>query len=256
MRLARFFVPGIYDRDEIVRVDGGDAHHIVDVLRLGSGERIEIIDSAAHAFVAELTCEGKRVSARLVEEFARTPDPDVRVDVAQALPKGTKMDFVVEKATELGAATILPFSSERAVAHEAGASKLERWRRIARSAAEQCGRRDIPAVLAPMAFEELLARFGTYDRVFFAWESEERRPLRARLPSLLAGVRSILIVVGPEGGFSHAEADAARPRGAEVISLGARILRTETAAMVLLAILNYETGEGRNIEAARRIVSG
>ncbi len=92
--------------------------------------------------------------------------------------------------------------------------------------------------------------------MLFAWESEERRPLRERLPSLLAGVRSVLVVIGPEGGFSHEEADAARARGAEVISLGERVLRTETAALVLLAILNYETAVGRNAEPARRSISG
>ena len=167
------------------------------------------------------------------------------------------MDVVVEKATELGASAILTFCSERTIARGVGDSKLERWRRIARGAAEQSGRTEIPAVRgAADEFEALLARFSAYDRVLFAWESEERRPLRERLPSLLAGVRSVLVVIGPEGGFSHAEADAARARGAEVISLGERVLRTETAALVLLAILNYETAVGRNAEPARRSISG
>lgn len=256
MSRARFFVPGVRHRGDVVSIEGGDAHHVTDVLRLGSGDRIEVIDSAAQAFVAELERDGRRLHARLVDELARAPAPDLRIDVAQALPKGSKMDVVVEKATELGASAILTFCSERTIARGVGDSKLERWRRIARGAAEQSGRTEIPAVPAPLEFEALLARFSAYDRVLFAWESEERRPLRERLPSLLAGVRSVLVVIGPEGGFSHAEADAARARGAEVISLGERVLRTETAALVLLAILNYETAVGRNAEPARRSISG
>ncbi|HEY9086269.1 MAG TPA: 16S rRNA (uracil(1498)-N(3))-methyltransferase [Candidatus Tyrphobacter sp.] len=255
MRLARFFVPGIHRREEVMRIEGSDVHHILDVLRLESGARVEVIDSASHSFIAELVCDGRQVNARLVEELARVPGANLRVDIAQALPKGSKMDYVVEKATELGVAAILPFCSERAIVRGSGPSKVERWRRLARSAAEQCGRRDIPAVLAPMEFEDVLARFCAYDCVLFAWESGEPTPLRERLPSLLADARSVLAVVGPEGGFSHAEADAAKARGVEVISLGERVLRTETAALVLVAIVNY-VAEGRNVEAARRIISG
>lgn len=256
MSRARFFVSGVQHRDDVVSIEGGDAHHITDVLRLRPGDHIEVIDSSARTFVAELERDGRRLRARLVEELAGAPVSELRIDVAQALPKGSKMDIVVEKATELGAAAIVPFCSERAIARVAGTSKLARWRRIARSAAEQCGRADIPTLFAPMQFEELLARFEAYDLVLFAWESEERRPLRERLPALLAGAHRVLVVIGPEGGFSHAESDAARAHGARVVSLGERVLRTETAALVLLAILNYEIAEGRNAEVERRITSG
>ncbi len=121
-------------RGDVVSIEGGDAHHVTDVLRLGSGDRIEVIDSAAQAFVAELERDGRRLHARLVDELARAPAPDLRIDVAQALPKGSKMDFVVEKATELGASAILTFCSERTIARgvrrfEAGALASHRTRR-------------------------------------------------------------------------------------------------------------------------------
>jgi 16S rRNA (uracil1498-N3)-methyltransferase len=241
MSARRFFVEGVHRPGETVRIDGADAHHLVHVLRLRPGDRFEIVDSAAHAFEAELV-DANPVAARLRSQFAERSARKVRVDVAQALPKAQKMDYVVEKATELGAGAVLPFISERSVARSAGAAKIERWRRIARSASEQSGRRDAPAVTAPLDFDELLARFCAYDLVLFAWESADSEPLRARLRDVLANVTNALVIVGPEGGFSHAEADAARAAGAELVSLGPNILRTETAALVLMAILNYETG--------------
>jgi 16S rRNA (uracil1498-N3)-methyltransferase len=241
MSARRFFVEGVHRPGETVRIEGGDAHHIVHVLRLRPGDHVEVVDSAAHAFDAEIV-DGDGVGALLVRESVPQGLGNVRIDVAQAMPKGQKMDYVVEKATELGAGAILPFVSERTVAREAGTAKLARWRRVARSASEQSGRRAIPAVPAPLEFDELLARFCAYDLVLFAWESSDAQPLRLRLRELLKDARNVLVVVGPEGGFSHAEADAARAAGAELISLGRNILRTETAALAMLAILNYETG--------------
>jgi 16S rRNA (uracil1498-N3)-methyltransferase len=238
----RFFVSGIRHSNETLPIEGGDAHHIADVLRLHAGDRIEIVDSGANAFVAELTGAGKNLKARLLNEKPKAPPAPVRIDLAQAVPKGPKMDAIVEKATELGVAAFLPFWCERSVAHGVAGARLERWRRIARSAAAQCGRLELPAITAPLSFADLLERFNEYDVVLFAWESARDEPLRDRLPALLAAVKRVLVVVGPEGGFSHAEADAAIEHGAEIISLGERILRTETAAPALLAILNYVTG--------------
>lgn len=241
MSARRFFVEGVRGLGETVRIEGGDAHHIAHVLRLRPGDRIEVIDSSARAFEAEIV-DGRGVGVRLLRESAPAQERSLRIDVAQAMPKAQKMDYVVEKATELGADAILPFVSERTIVRSAGAARLERWRRIARGAAKQSGRRGVPGVTVPLQFEELLARFRAYDLALFAWESADSQPLRLRLRELLAGATSVLVVIGPEGGFSHAEADAARASGAELVSLGRNILRTETAALVLLAILNYETG--------------
>lgn len=163
------------------------------------------------------------------------------------------MDFIVEKATELGVSTIIPFTSERTIVHPARDSRVERWRRIARSAATQCGRTTIPSITAPIEFSELVTRFCAYEAVLFPWELADPIPLRERLPQLVEGARSLLLVIGPEGGFAVAEVELARANGAEVISLGERILRTETAALALLAILDYATADKRNGEHARRI---
>jgi 16S rRNA (uracil1498-N3)-methyltransferase len=152
------------------------------------------------------------------------------------------MDFVVEKLTELGAASIVPLKSERTIVTDVSAQKIERWRRLAKTAAQQSGRTEIPAIPDPVAFDDLLGAFGKYDVVLFPWELASGPPLRERLPALVQDARSILVVIGPEGGFSHAEANAAERAGGHLISLGGTILRTETAALVALSILSYAMG--------------
>lgn len=238
-RKARFFVEGAHTVGDVVDLRGSDAHKICRVLRLERGDELELIDSAGATFRAEIASTGAAVAAKLLESVAAEESGAraLRVDVAQAVPKGQKMDFVVEKTTELGAAAILPFSSERTVVSHTGEAKLERWRRIARTASQQCGRRDVPSVESPMPFDELLQRFDRYDVVLFPWELAPHEPLLERLTSLLGTAASALIVIGPEGGFTHAEAERARACGASLLWLGPRILRTETAALAALAVI-------------------
>jgi 16S rRNA (uracil1498-N3)-methyltransferase len=235
---ARFFVEGVRSIGDVVTFDGGDARKIVLVLRLRSGDRVEVIDSGASAFLALLDVDGRNVSARL--ESSLPPDESsgaLRVTVAQGVPKGAKMDFVVEKLTELGADEIVPLISERAVA-DAGPAKVERWRRLAKTAAMQCGRRDVPRLADPATLDALLLRVGEFDCAVLAWELADREPLRVSLPRLLEGAGTMLIIIGPEGGFSHDEAAAATAAGAVPVWLGRRILRTETAGLALLAAIN------------------
>ena len=215
------------------------------MLRKRDGDAVEIIDSAAQRFTATLAIDGKSVRALLGEKRSPASHTLPRVTVAQGIPKGQKMDFVVEKLTELGAARIVPLRSERTVASEVGENKIERWRRLAKAAAQQCGRDEIPEIPDPVNLAALRATFSEYDAVLFPWELADRRPLRETLPPLVAGAGSILVVIGPEGGFSHAEAGAAEAAGAKLLSLGARILRTETAALAVLAVLDYLTDEAR-----------
>ena len=205
-----------------------------------SGDSIEIIDSAAQRFSARLTLANHRVSATL-EACPDAPAQTGRwlISVAQGLPKGQKMDFVVEKLTELGVAHIYPLYTERTIVEDVGRAKVDRWRRLAKSAAEQCGRATIPAVGDPQSLAGFLRAFADHDCVLFAWELAGGGPLRETLPAILQGARTVLIVVGPEGGFSNAEAQEAGEAGAHLVSLGPRILRTETAALVLSGILNY-----------------
>jgi 16S rRNA (uracil1498-N3)-methyltransferase len=205
---------------------------------LTPGDRIEIIDSTATEFDAAIESIGRSIHATLLEKRdSRQTPPPLYVDVAQAVPKAQRMDFVVEKGTELGARAFFPFLCERSVARTVGDEKLSRWRRLARAAAQQSGRRDVPAISDPLSYDALLSRFAEYDVVLFAWELAPPQALRDAMLSLLPEQGDVLAVIGPEGGFTHAEAEAATERGAVAISLGSRILRTDTAAMALLAVI-------------------
>jgi 16S rRNA (uracil1498-N3)-methyltransferase len=239
MPARRFFVENTHAVGDVVELSGSDAHKVARVLRLRTGDRIDVVDSSAQTFDASLIVQDGAVRATLdaVRSAQSTNEP--RIDVAQGIPKGSKMDYVVEKLTELGVSTIVPVATERSIVREAGAPKLERWRRLAQAAAQQSGRDTIPAIEEPLDLDRLIERFTGYDVVLFPWELASGEPLRETLPSLVAGAQRVLIVIGPEGGFSHAEAERAAAAGAHQISLGTSILRTETAALVMVAILRY-----------------
>jgi len=236
---SRFFIEGRHETGEAVTLGGSDAHKIVSVLRMRDGDAIEVVDSAAQRFAATVAIEGRTVRATLGERVERSVASTVKISVAQGVPKGQKMDFVVEKLTELGVELIVPLHSERTVVTDVSPNKIERWRRLAKTAAQQCGRDTVPYVGEPQQLADLCKSFSDYDVVLFPWELADRAPLRERLPGLLRNAQRVLVVIGPEGGFSHAEAQMAQQHGAQLVSLGSRILRTETAALVAVSILGY-----------------
>ncbi len=238
MPARRFFVEGTHVDGDVVPVAGKDARKILRVLRLKSGDAVEIVDSSATVFRGVLEIEDIEVCARLHDGRAGEPQTGLQIDVAQAVPKGQKMDFIVEKLSELGVSAILPFESERCIAR-ANDGKLERWRRIAEAAAQQSGRRDVARIEATLSFPRLRERFDSYDAVLFPWEVADRTPLREALPPKVHNAKRVLVVIGPEGGFSHHETESAQHDGAFVISLGERILRTETAALFVVSVLTY-----------------
>lgn len=239
MGARRFFVSGQRHVGEAVTIEGADARKITSVLRLRAGDTVQIVDSASHVFDASLDLvDGALVATLNAMHDAQTTGGTI-IDVAQGIPKGAKMDFVVEKLTELGVSSIIPLESERTIVRDVSVSKLQRWQRIAQSASQQCGRTTIPHIASPATLLQLTREFASYDVVLLPWEVAQRSPLRDGLPALIKGKGRILILVGPEGGFSHGEADAAVASGADPISLGDRILRTETAALVLVSILQY-----------------
>ena len=239
----RFFVPGVHAPGDRVRLPGDDARKLLVVLRAQSGAAVELIDSGGRIFATRLVVDGSFATLTLEREVAAPPVPRLAITLAQGVPKGAKMDFVVEKATELGIARIVPFISARTVGDGERTGKLERWRRLAKSAAQQCGRRDVPDIDAPIEFAALVRTFASVDRALVPWELAEAAPLRETLPPLIANVSSILVAIGPEGGFSAEEAASATMAGAHLISLGRRILRTETAGIVAATALLFASGD-------------
>lgn len=242
MPARRFFVRDAHRSGEVLAIHGSDAHKIVNVLRLRDGDVIEVVDSGGTIFAATLESKSGALHARLGEPREGPGQARVAIDVAQGIPKGQKMDFVVEKLSELGVRALQPLQSERTIVADVGVAKLERWRRLARSAAQQSGRADVLQVNDPLPLAQLRLQFSQYDAVVFPWEVAEPQALRDVLPAVVRDAARILVVIGPEGGFSHAEAEAAQAAGARLVSLGPRILRTETAALAVVAILGYELG--------------
>jgi 16S rRNA (uracil1498-N3)-methyltransferase len=226
-----------------VRLPGDDARKLLVVLRAQTGAAVELIDSGGRVFATRLVVDGTFATLTLERELERPQAPRLAITLAQGVPKGAKMDFVVEKATELGIARIVPFVSARTVGDGERTGKLERWRRLAKTAAQQCGRRDVPIVDAPIDFATLVSAFAGVDCALVPWELADAVPLRETLAPLIANVSSVLVAIGPEGGFSAEEAATATAAGGHLISLGRRILRTETAGIVAATALLFASGE-------------
>lgn len=241
--MHRFFIPAENIRSGTVHITGNDARHLTRVLRLGSGDRFVAVGPGGEEYLAEiyLVADG-RVAGRVLREQAGGGEPPLRVTLLQAVVKGEKMDLVVQKATELGVARIVPVVTERCVVRlegERAPARRERWQRIAQSAAAQCQRSMVPLVTAVHDLAAALALQA--GPLLVAWEGGRTHSLRAALDGLTG--RELALLVGPEGGLDPAEVDLALTAGAQVVSLGPRILRAETAAIALLAAVMYRLGD-------------
>lgn len=214
-------------------------HYLREVLRLADGAEIEIFDGRGTSFRATLQGESLRVGEKL-------PAAKGGLDVVlvQALAKGEKMDLVVQKATELGAARIVPLLSERATVRldqQRGESKRLRWQRIAQEAARQCGRAEVPRVDAPASWDAVLALLrDDPQRRGLLLDPDERE---LRLGQAARGADHFLLAVGPEGGFSSQERETALRGGLVAAGLGPLVLRTETAGLAALAVILHLHGE-------------
>ena len=233
---------------EKITITGGDAHHLAHVMRAQIGDEITV--AGAGGRVARMTVSAvvpDAVRLSLAEYLEQEEDNSHEVILVQALLKGEKMDFVVQKAVELGATAFHPVMTERVVVRydaKKAAARAARWQKIADEAAKQCGRRALMPVAEITELSSLLQNaefFHTSDTaVLFCYEGEAERSMRTALRALTA--RRIVLVVGPEGGFSLAEAAAVCAASAEVVSLGRLILRAETAALTALVLAQYELG--------------
>lgn len=226
-----------------LQITGEEAHYVLRVLRLRSGDGIFIFDGLGNEHEAVLeTAERGSALLRLGRSIDRNTEPAARISLAQALPKGDKMDLIVQKCTEAGATDILPFSSARGIPRVKDGvqtGRLSRWRRIAREAAEQSGRTYLPDVTEIVDLDHIAETVGSYDLCLVAWE-KSAEPLKTVLGRVSRKPDSILLVVGPEGGFTTGEIEMLKSSGALDISLGPRILRTETAGVLLTALTIYE----------------
>jgi 16S rRNA (uracil1498-N3)-methyltransferase len=249
--MQRYFVPPEQFAGNRVVLSGDDAHHAIRVMRMKAGDRMICSDGRdREALVRVSAIDKQSVEAEVLEWLDPPAEAAVDVWVAQSLPKGDKMETVIQKCTEIGAARFIPFLSERTIVQYDGkkeAKRLERWNKIAKEAAEQSRRGRIPQVDPPVSWKQLLQLSGEAGLALFCYEKEEERGLRDILSAWMGEPRSgrgtILLIIGPEGGFSEEEAEEAATAGCRPVRLGRRILRTETAAMVGLSCIIYESGE-------------
>lgn len=244
--MQRYFLDSFFDEDGNAQILGDDAKHIVKVMRMNLGDCI-IAVTEGEAFVSEITGllpDGVIVSRK--DGALSSNEMPVAVTIACGLPKGDKLDLIVQKGTELGMKAIIPFEAERSIVKwdtKKGDKKVDRLSKIAKEAAEQCHRTVIPDVNPPMSFKQLLNESEKFDVRLFADEEDAKSTDPNRIADRLKNVyhkQSVLVVFGPEGGLSRNEAEALVAARFLSVSLGPRILRTETAPLYLLSAMSYE----------------
>ena len=244
--MQRYFVTPEAIQGDRVTITGDDVKHIVRVLRMEAGDEVIVCDGTGRALRTELTELGDgTVTGRIVEELSAQPESPVKITLAQGLPKGDKMDLIIQKGTETGIARFLPLSMSRCIVQyddKKEQKRRERWQKIAKEAAEQSHRNIVPDVANGMTFKQLMNDLGRYDLVLVPYEMEKARGLRDVLEEH-PEAREVCVVIGPEGGIADEEIEMALRAGAVPVTLGPRILRTETAGLFVAACVAYHTGE-------------
>ena len=237
--MHRFFAAGAAEMGQLVQLSENESAHAARVLRLAPGAVVEITDpDSGSRFLAELTeVTPACVTAKLTEAIAAN-EPPVEVTLFMGIPKADKLDFAVQKATELGAVRVVPVRMERSVAkidRKDAPKKADRMRKITAEAVKQCGRARTPEIMEAMDFTPAMQLFVQNDVVMMPWEDARGTRMRDVFAEK-SDARTIAIWVGPEGGISVQEAEKLMNAGATAVTLGPRILRTETAAVTSIAL--------------------
>ncbi len=242
--MQNIFLPPDQFTGDTARIDGADHQHLARALRARVGQRVLLLNNRGAAFLAELIEIGKNTTtARLLEPKTLDSEPPLYITVAQALGKGDKFEQVIQHGTEAGASAFLPIRAERCVADippNKTDERLARWRQIAKSAAEQSGRARIPEVGPPTDVAGLLQFAAQAEtRVLLLHPDPDALPLRAALENPGTPFTRLVLAIGPEGGWSSQEVSRARAANVAPVSLGPRILRTETAALIAISQALY-----------------
>ena len=238
--MFHFFAPEENAETGSVAIRGSDVNHIRNVLRLKAGDRIVVSDGRDRDSVCEIvSLAPDEVLTRVLPEAVEESELPVHFHLFQGLPKGDKMEFILQKAVELGVSSLIPVEMKRCVVkldEKKKLSRREKWAAQAESAAKQSGRRIIPEIEPVMSFREALGRAGEMDVLLVPYENAEGMDRTRELLSSLKAGQHVGIFIGPEGGFEPSEIEALTAAGGETLTLGRRILRTETAGMAALAM--------------------
>jgi len=237
--MRRFFINPAQIQKGCGVITDQEARHISMVLRLKPGDTIELFDGEGLVYQAEITAVGKSAVETKIIGSQRHHEGPPFLSVAQALVKGNKMDLIIQKATELGVADLRPAISQYCAVTSASSNQVSRWQRIAHESCKQCDRPTPLVVHDAIPLPQLLAQTEGFSTKIICWESETTRTLH---DIDLKSAEHVLLLIGPEGGFSNPEAESAITHGFQPVSLGSRILRAETAAIAAIAILQFLLG--------------
>ena len=242
--MHHFFVTPQQISGDKIRIEGGDVNHMKNVLRMKLHEKAEISDGESRTYLCEVEAYEEDVAVlHILEEMEADTEPASKLYLFQGLPKSDKMELIVQKAVELGVYQVIPVALKRSVVRlddKKAAKKADRWNSIAESAAKQAGRSRIPEVTMPLSYNEALKMAEELDVTLLPYELAGGMEVTREVIRQIKSGQSVGIFIGPEGGFEPEEVDAAVSMGAKVITLGRRILRTETAGLATLAVLMFE----------------
>ena len=247
--MPRFFVKSDQIEKNKIRIIGEDVKHIKNVLRKEAGNEIEICNQEdGKTYNCKITdLLDNEILCNITEELEKQENK-IKVDIYQGLPKSDKMELIIQKAVELGVNAIIPVSMKRCVVKIESKDenkKIERWQKIAESAAKQCGRNNIPQIKNIIKVQDISNLKKDYDAIIVAYENEKQNYIKNELLNLKRKLNqkeslNIAVVIGPEGGLEENDVQELKENGAKIVTLGNRILRTETVALNVLSIIMYE----------------
>ena len=244
--MPKFFVKNNQVCNEKITIQGEDVNHIINVLRLKKQDELNIcnIDNSEN-YIAQIEQISKtQIMCQIIEKMDSNAESNVEVSIYQGLPKSDKMELIIQKSVELGVKQIIPLEMKRCVVKLNDKDKLkkvERWNKIAEVAAKQSGRDLIPKICDIKNITQIINDFSKYDLVLLCYENEKNTFLKDVLKNIEHSFNiKIAVIIGPEGGIDISEVENMKQNGAKIISLGNRILRTETVALSILSIIMYE----------------
>ncbi|MGG5462655.1 16S rRNA (uracil(1498)-N(3))-methyltransferase [Clostridium sp. B9] len=245
--MHKFFTPAHMFSDTHAVITGEDVKHIYKVLRVKPGEKVVVNNLQSEEFLGEVEEVNKQeVSIKILEKLDVNNESNLNITLFQGMPKAAKMDLIVQKGVELGVSEIIPTITDRVDVKLKGEfKKLDRLNKIALEACKQSKRTVIPTVSEPMSFEDVLNKMDELDLMVIPYENATGYGVRAMVNSIddKSSIKNIGIMVGPEGGFEESEIEALKEKGAHIVTLGPRILRTETAGFTCMSLLQYELGD-------------
>ena len=237
--MRRFFAENTDTAGDTVSLTGGEARHIRSVLRMKAGDEVLLINGEGTECLSQIvSITDEEVVLRITDRRFCSADPEIKITLFQALPKQGKMELIIQKCVELGVSEIVPLVTRRCVVKLEGKdNKIVRWNKVSQEASKQCGRASIAKVASPVSIDKI--DLSPFDLRLIAYENEDELTLKRALKEN-SSAKSIALIIGPEGGFEPAEVEGIIERGGMAVSLGRRILRTETAGMAAIAQITYE----------------